>query len=120
MANQSESLNPIIVFKETFKREMRRYSDEDAARVQTFVEGEVEATKVSPTDLLKNFDNILNMLDKMFTKARDKFHGVSLESMEVNLEVSAEGQIGFLGTGIKATGTSSFKLIFSATQDAKP
>jgi hypothetical protein len=115
MKNEPASLNPITVFKETFASEMRQYQAKDAARIRTI---EVKAAQVDPNKILKNFDNILDMLSKMFSKARVPVHGLSLESMEVNLEVSAEGQVGFLGTGIKATGTSSFKLTFSATHDS--
>jgi hypothetical protein len=110
MKNEPASLNPITVFKETFNSEMRRYQPKDATTIRTI---EVEAAQVDPNEILKTFDNSLDMLSKMFSKARVPVHGLSLESMDV----SAEGQVGFLGTGVKATGTSSLKLTFSTTQD---
>ena len=72
----------------------------------------IQAHTVDVTVLESNvrnfFVNISSVLDS--TKEVEN-KGFRLEEIEFTLQLSAEGQVGFLGTGAKATGQGGIKFV---------
>lgn len=115
---EDQSLNPIVVFKSAFMTEYQRLMQDEQPRKAAPVEETVETIPIDPARLSANFDATMAVLDDMFKNATKHIRsGFQLDSMEVNLEVSAEGQLGFLGSSVKAAGKSSFKLLFKRQTD---
>lgn len=108
------SQNPFVVFKETFREEyakqMRRTSGKSATVIAS---PDLEAAELETGKLKANFQNAMVTLSEMFTSAeRNQYGNLQIDTMEVNLEVSAEGKLAFLGSGGRLSGKTSFKLLF--------
>jgi hypothetical protein len=114
-----EDLNPFSVFVQTFKTEYRRHTvgsasvtDSLGPTVETLQRKEKQ---VNSEALKKNFKDGMNILSGMFSEASiAKLGDLELNEMEVNLEVTAEGKLAFLGVGTSLTGKTSFRLLFKA------
>jgi hypothetical protein len=69
--------------------------------------------------LVKNFDDAMIVLHDMFDKAENaSVGGLRLDTVKVNLEVSGEGKLAFLGSGGSISGKSSFELTFKRPDSA--
>ena len=101
--------NPFVVFVETFKSEMARHDGKAKAHTRT------KEQPFPVNDLEVNFHHALKLLGTMFTDAKGTIGDkVYLETMEVNLGVSADGKLMFLGSGVGISVSTSFKLTFKA------
>jgi hypothetical protein len=69
--------------------------------------GSIESV-VDPTRIAQQIGDISSQLGSVFTTPL----GLPLKSMEVALTITAEGAIGFLGTGAKASAEGSITLTF--------
>jgi hypothetical protein len=67
-----------------------------------------EGGRVDPTEIARQISDLSKQLGVVFTDTP----GLKLKTMEVSLTISAEGSIGFLGTGAKAAGEGSITLSF--------
>jgi hypothetical protein len=68
----------------------------------------------------KNIDSATAALSHVFTSAFEKTFGdFQLNEVEVNLEISADGKVGFLGSGVGVKGSSSFTLRFTRKGSSK-
>jgi hypothetical protein len=67
---------------------------------------EVDTIQLS-TNLLSFIDNVRDMLGQV----ADDAGNFSVEKVEVQAQISGEGQVGFLGSGVKASGGASIKII---------
>ena len=66
-----------------------------------------------PTDVLcENLGGFIKELGQVLHKIPELAQPWSLDSLEISATVSAEGQIGLLGTGGKIAGGSEIRLIF--------
>jgi hypothetical protein len=54
--------------------------------------------------LRSNIKNFLSSMDKVISSPLS-IGGYSLDSIQINAEINAEGQVGIMGTGIKVGGT---------------
>jgi len=71
-------------------------------------------TSVPLKTLTDNFVDLVDRIHDMVTPVLAKSLGdLPLDSIDVNLEVTADGSVGFMGTGAKIGGTASIKLTFS-------
>lgn len=98
-----ESIVNVFVrtFREEFAKEMGRPTEA------------IETKPLSSKELSENFDGAMNLLGEMFETAKGKqFGGMRLDTMEVHLEVTANGKFAFLGSEAGLKGTTSFKLLF--------
>lgn len=82
-----------------------------------------ETETLDSNKLVKNFDDAMIVLHDMFNKAENaSVGGLRLDIVKVNLEVSGEGKLAFLGSGGSISGKSSFELTFkkpgSASSDS--
>jgi hypothetical protein len=63
--------------------------------------------------LLSNMEATTNSLSEIFSSSFErKFGAFELTEVEVSLEVSADGKVGFMGSGVGMKGTGSMKLKF--------
>ena len=80
----------------------------------------VEAKDIALEKLRTNFNNTMLQLRSLFAGALEQSVGdIGLDSIELNLEVTAEGKVGLLGMGATVTGTSGLKLTFKRTLSKK-
>ncbi|HXM18360.1 MAG TPA: hypothetical protein VN934_06065 [Candidatus Tumulicola sp.] len=78
-----------------------------------FKGGASKVTKVKIEDMTSDLNSALTALDASFSPWFNKpVGGLNLQTVEVNLQASADGKIGILGTGASLGGSASIKLVF--------
>jgi NTP pyrophosphatase (non-canonical NTP hydrolase) len=70
-----------------------------------------QRVQISAEDLKSEIGNLLAVVGDVFDQARPEA-GLSLEDVELSIEISSEGQISILGSGGKISGTGGIKLTF--------
>src|SRR5271169_514164 len=70
-----------------------------------------QRVQISAEDLKREIGNLLAVVGEVFDQARPEA-GLSLEHVELSIEISSEGQITILGSGGKISGTGGIKLTF--------
>jgi len=70
-----------------------------------------QRVQISAEDLKREIGNLLAVVGDVFDQARPEA-GLSLEDVELSIEISSEGQISILGSGGKISGTGGIKLTF--------
>jgi hypothetical protein len=70
-----------------------------------------QRVQISAEDLRREIGNLLAVVGEVFDQARPEA-GLSLEDVELSIEISSEGQISILGSGGKISGTGGIKLTF--------
>jgi hypothetical protein len=76
-----------------------------------------QRVQISADDLKREIGNLLAVVGDVFDQARSEV-GLSLEEVELSIEVSSEGQISILGSGGKIGGTGGIKLSFKRQRPA--
>jgi hypothetical protein len=72
----------------------------------------VKATKIAADQIQNNMDHFLNNMQEILSKSASTTEAFQLNEVEVNAEVSADGQIGFMGTQVGMSGTAGIKFVF--------
>ncbi len=80
--------------------------DQDGSRVTRAVE---LSTDVMEANLTAFIETVAAMLDKG-ESAVDA--GVRMDTVEVSVQVGADGKVGFMGVGLSAQASSSMKIVF--------
>jgi hypothetical protein len=70
-----------------------------------------QRVQISTEDLKREIGNLLAVVGDVFDQAQSEA-GLSLEDVELSIEISSEGQISILGSGGKISGTGGIKLTF--------
>ncbi len=70
-----------------------------------------QRVQVNIEDLKREIGHLLSVVGDVFNQARNEA-GLSLEQVELSIEVSSEGQISILGSGGKVGGSGGIKLSF--------
>jgi NTP pyrophosphatase (non-canonical NTP hydrolase) len=76
-----------------------------------------QRVQINAEDLKREIGNLLAVVGDVFDQARNE-SGLSLEEVELSIEVSSEGQISILGSGGKIGGTGGIKLSFKRQSSA--
>lgn len=76
-----------------------------------------QRVQINADDLKREIGNLLAVVGDVFDQARSEV-GLSLEEVELSIEVSSEGQISILGSGGKISGTGGIKLSFKRQRPA--
>ncbi|MFA3919552.1 Pepco domain-containing protein [Ruegeria hyattellae] len=78
----------------------------DTSRVARAVELSADAMEANLTTFI---ETVASMLDKAEAAAGA---GVRMDTVEVSVQVGADGKVGFMGVGLSAQASSSMKLVF--------
>jgi len=70
-----------------------------------------QRVQISAEDLKREIGNLMAVVGEVFDQARPEA-GLSLENVELSIEISSEGQISILGSGGKISGSGGIKLTF--------
>ena len=70
-----------------------------------------QRVQIDAENLKREIGNLLTVVGDVFDQARNET-GLSLEEVELSIEVSSEGQISILGSGGKIGGSGGIKLSF--------
>ena len=76
-----------------------------------------QRVQVDVEDLKREIGNLLAVVGTVFDQARNAA-GLSLEEVELSIEVSSEGQISILGSGGKISGSGGIRLSFKRRHPA--
>jgi NTP pyrophosphatase (non-canonical NTP hydrolase) len=76
-----------------------------------------QRVQINVDDLKREIGNLLAVVGDVFDQARSEA-ALSLEEVELSIEVSSEGQISILGSGGKISGTGGIKLSFKRQRPA--
>ena len=68
--------------------------------------------------LQKNFKDISESLSNLFDQTKSEEGGFGLQEVNVELGISATGKVGFLGSGVEASGVAKVNVKFVRTQNA--
>jgi hypothetical protein len=70
-----------------------------------------QRVQISAEDLKREIGNLMAVVAEVFDHAPPEA-GLSLEDVELSIEISSEGQISILGSGGKISGSGGIKLSF--------
>jgi hypothetical protein len=79
--------------------------------VQAVRKSLTQRVQISADDLKRQIGNLIAVVGDVFDQARGEA-GLSLEEVELSIEVSSEGQVSILGSGGKLEGKGGIKLNF--------
>lgn len=72
-----------------------------------------EAVEVSVDVMEKNVTSFVESVSSMIEAADNATVGdVSLETVEIAVQIGADGKVGFMGIGLAANASSSMKIVF--------
>ena len=95
-------------------------SDDWIGETQTNGGKTVDAVAVSAQHLEQNMGHFLSVIGGIFNRAeqqaQEKNSGMQLDEIELSVEISAEGEIKLLGTGVKGGGKGGLTLRFKRSQ----
>ena len=72
-----------------------------------------QAVEIAVDRLRDNFEQVTTNLRAVFVSATVLIGNLELDSLEINLEVTADGTVAFLGTGTSLSGTAGITRKFS-------
>lgn len=72
----------------------------------------VRVTERSVEEVKANLSRFVAQVSDMLDAARSEIGGYVLETVEVAAEITGEGKVGFMGTGVNVGGTTSLKIVF--------
>ncbi len=78
-------------------------------------------SRLKVTDLEQKMSGFLGMVSRIFRTAEQetqKTSGMSLDEIELSVEIGAEGEIRLIGSGAKASGKGAIKLKFKRQKEA--
>ncbi|MEL7377439.1 MAG: hypothetical protein AAFN65_10800 [Bacteroidota bacterium] len=76
-------------------------------------------TELKVQELSGNLKTFLSNLDKVMAQMNTKVGGFEVDEMEIYVEISAEGKISLLGTGVQSSAMGGVKLILRRPPNAK-
>jgi hypothetical protein len=79
--------------------------------------GLVRRVEIGAEDLKREIGNLIAVVGDVFNQARSEA-GLSLEEVELSIEISSEGQVSILGSGGKIGGSGGIKLSFKRQRPA--
>ena len=82
-----------------------------SSAVQAVRKSLTQRVQISAEDLKREIGNLMAVVGEVFDQARPEA-GLSLENVELSIEISSEGQISILGSGGKLEGKGGIKLSF--------
>ncbi|MBE9007842.1 hypothetical protein IQ259_22960 [Fortiea sp. LEGE XX443] len=72
-----------------------------------------DAVQVSAQKLEQNMTHFLQVLGRLFSRAEQQANSkMQLEEIELSVEISSEGEVKLIGSGVKASGKGAIKLRF--------
>ncbi len=78
----------------------------------------VRAIDVNVNQLSDNLVGFVDSVRGMLARVADHQSSFAVEKVEVLAQVSGEGKVGFMGSGVKATGGASIKIVLERRKDA--
>ena len=72
----------------------------------------IKATAVAVDQVEKNMARFLSGVGDIINKGAELTGEYEVETVEVNAQISADGQIGFMGSGIGMTGSAGITFVF--------
>jgi hypothetical protein len=82
-----------------------------SSAVQAVRKSLTQRVQVSADELKRQIGNLVAVVGDVFDQARGD-SGLSLEQVELSIEISSEGQVSILGSGGKLEGKGGIKLSF--------
>ncbi|MBD2439606.1 hypothetical protein [Nostoc sp. FACHB-110] len=90
---------------------------EETEKAPTSTKG--DAVKVDAQTLEQNMAHFLQVVGRLFSRAEQQANSkMQLEEIELSVEISGEGEVKLIGSGVKASGKGAIKLTFKR-QEAK-
>jgi len=72
----------------------------------------IRATAVAVDQVEKNMTQFLSGIGDIIARGADVVGEYEVDTVEVNAQISADGQIGFMGSGIGMTGSAGITFVF--------
>lgn len=78
----------------------------------------VLVTERSVDEVQANLTRFVSQVSDMLDTARSEISGYVLETVEVAAEITGEGKVGFMGTGVNLGGSTGLKIVFRRNPSA--
>ncbi len=72
----------------------------------------VKSREIGVNDFKENLSRFLLSVEDILSTSKERYGSFSMESVEINAEVSADGKVGFMGTEVGISGTHGIKFVF--------
>lgn len=73
----------------------------------------VKENKVDVNKVQNQMIDFISKVQSVLSNCQIEQQGFKMDTVEVNAQISAEGQIGFMGTHVGMTGTGGMKFVFT-------
>lgn len=91
----------------------RNLTSPDFILEQPLVYPTPKINEIDLANIKNNFDKVMVDLEQIFQSAFNKTFGeFSIDEVEAHVEVTAEGKVGLLGSGMGLQGSTGIKLVF--------
>jgi hypothetical protein len=70
-----------------------------------------EKTEISISRVKEELNKFLDMLDDIMQESKQEIGNFEIDTLEIFAEIDANGQVGFLGTGIQVGAEGGIKII---------
>jgi hypothetical protein len=81
--------------------------------VQEPIGSKGDAVKVDAQTLEQNMAHFLQVVGRLFSRAEQQASSkMQLEEIELSVEISGEGEVKLIGSGVKASGKGAIKMTF--------
>lgn len=77
----------------------------------------VKATEVTVDIVQDNLRRFVSNVQQIIDTSSKEIGDYKIDTVEVNAEVSGNGEIGFMGTNVGMSGTAGIKLVFKKSKD---
>lgn len=91
----------------------------EASGLRDEVRGVPVLKELGVKQLSSNLQGFLSQLDKVLNNLNDRVGNFEVDEMEVYAEISAEGKVSLMGTGVQAGTTGGVKLILRRSSKSK-
>lgn len=113
--------NKIVVFDVAGISEFDDDYDDRSRGARSRGRSSSAAVRAIDVDVNQLSDNLVGFIDSvrgMLARVADHQSSFAVEKVEVLAEISGEGKVGFMGSGVKATGGASIKIVLERRKDA--
>src|SRR5215211_3452118 len=104
----------VIVFTSELESEteiQKRVTQASAAQRLLRIIG-VKSSEVSVDQITDNIKVFLSNVQEILAKSANQYHEFKMDSVEVEAQISGDGQIGFMGTHVGMSGSAGIRFVF--------
>ncbi len=80
----------------------------------------IKATEITVEQVQQNMVRFVSSMQRVIDKSSEQLGEYNIDTVEVNAEISADGEIGFMGTHVGMSGTAGIMFVFKKDPSKGP